>query len=238
MTTEFGRTSSLSVTHTEQSGQVPLADRLTALIPSRLKEICRDPSRVGVIKTEEWIGSWDRGFEAEVEILIVEKGFFEIPVLEQEDPNSVWGEFVNTKRLGAIHDGVLNGADRLLIAFIADGRWNPSSLYVMSYADAAGIRRQGVGRAFFENLGAVALASGYRYMYGVASKENLGFFAKMGWHGLAEIRLNATEMSLLFSPAVRRRTTSVVKFLDRELEEHCIQPSSFESGESANSNTS
>ena len=192
-----------------------------------------DSSKIEVVKVEDWIGSYDNGYEPALNILVVERDAME-PSDTQEHDDSHWSKYIDKKRRKlALERRLISLSDKVLISVIAHDLWRRDGVDLKSYAQIAQLRGRGLGRSFFENWNRVLRATGnYLYYYGEHTADNIGFFLKIGAYKLADIKHEwLSGAASLVPPRLQRQGLSTIRFLDQELEKSCVKPDCLRNNE-------
>ncbi len=151
------------------------------LIPERLLEIVECPDRLFALSSIDQFGRLDQEYFA-LTAIIAEQGSVQPPRIQQVQESDRWATRLNALRLGEILRGTLREDDGLLIFLQARPfTLDTQGVYVDLFLEAPNIRKNGIGRAFFDNLAEILCAEGYNYMCGESLNENEEFYWKTGW---------------------------------------------------------
>lgn len=210
---------------------------LGILIPPRLIEVIHNQD-IGVVRLNEWIEpGMDQGYKPSLLAMIIQQNCLESTKV-QEVENSPIYKPINYWRKKAISRGLMTDSDRVLLLLIAHNQFVAETtgargplgfsnhkiykgLDIIHLSIAHGLQGQGIGYAFYDRFEEIAQAFGYKYLYGINDRTNIGFFLQRGRYTLDQLR-----ESQLLIPFSRNREWGIatVKFLDRELEKELVKP--------------
>lgn len=200
------------------------------LIPSRLHQMAKDPAQITVVPLEVVLGRLDDLYQPSLAILIAERDALEKPSKQQEKDDPVrddlynWGRVLNSYRQQAIRRGLLGETDQAQLLLIAQ-HLHPFGIKVETYIQAATYRRQGLGRAFFDNFERRLGQMGYKYYWGTNHAENIDFFRKIGNRPFSQLRTSNLSLCGVRIPYYYLNMgLATIKFLDELLEQACVQP--------------
>ena len=197
---------------------------LNKLIPQRLLELAADPSKVTATRIRWWSGRSDNGFEPSLGLLIFERNALKQPIPYQEPLSSHWEHVLNYQRRVATKQKLLKAMDRVLLALIADDKWNQNGVEVLSLIITESLRGSGVGAEFQQKFVELLRKMGYRYSYGVNNQENVGFFLKTGRYLLGQLKPDKLTDKLLLTPSSANSDYTTIRFLDEVMEAEYVQP--------------
>ncbi|MEX2028485.1 MAG: hypothetical protein WD988_03260 [Candidatus Curtissbacteria bacterium] len=195
-------------------------DDLSMLIPPGLVERASDPTKVEIVRLDQWLGRMDQEFKPALHLLVVERD------AEPVVPDEHWNEVLTGWSKKGVEEGKIGEGDKPLLLLVANDGLNPlgqAGVEVITFVLNSDLRGSGIGSQFYDRFEEIVRTLGYDYIFGSNNETNVGFFLKRGRYRASELKQDVDGHRFL-APKGKNPDLTTVKFLNPEFENKVVDP--------------